>query len=298
MGAGHCGSTLLDLILGSHSSGFSLCELHAIHKSIDPGDGEYPKICSICEEKCPIWNEAASERVLALYFSKKNKLRSAIGKLSRYLVNPYNIICNWTGKSLLIDSSKQPGWFERQLKPGQIGEPIIAYLIYLTRDGRAVVNSYLRKYPQRGIAQITETWKYQIIKMNKFYEQFPKNRKVQVRYEDLASKTEIVIKSICSFLGLNYERDMLLYWKHEHHPVYGNLGTHSLLFNYRNLLKQNASGYYNDLNRGDRYYEKEYYESMGFAIKLDLRWQKELSSSSLETFNKIAGEINFPFKYD
>jgi hypothetical protein len=298
MGAGHCGSTLLDLVLGSHSIGFSLCELNAIHKSVDHDKGEYFKICSVCKNKCPIWNDRASERILSLYFSRKNRFRSAVGKLTRYFFNPYNIICDWTGKSMLIDSSKHPIWFKRQLVHARIGAPIEPYLIYLTRDGRAVVNSYLRKYPERGINQIAETWKFQIGRMNSFYKHFPRNRRLQVRYEDLATKSEIVVKSICDFLRINYEREMLLYWQHDHHPVHGNLGTHSLLFNYRNLFQNGASKYCDDLNRGNKYYDKEYYRRIGLAIKLDLRWQKEMSPDALKIFDKIVGDMNLPFRFD
>ena len=201
MGPGHCGSTLLDLILGSHSNTFSLAELHAISKRLEFAKRGNTCLCGICSGKCAFWDEQASFSVLKLFYSRKSKLSRVLFKLSRYFFNPYHFIFRWSNKSILIDSSKQPYWFNSQLTPSYTWKNIVPYLIYLSRDGRAVINSYLRKYPKRGIVQITETWKDQIIKMNGFYDQFP-NKKKKVKYEDLAMHPERVIKSICHFADM------------------------------------------------------------------------------------------------
>ena len=60
LGSGHCGSTLLDLILGSHSEAFSLAEFIHISRLIDTPEPERGPVCAICEGSCPFWDETAS----------------------------------------------------------------------------------------------------------------------------------------------------------------------------------------------------------------------------------------------
>ena len=60
MGAGHCGSTLLDLMLGSHPESFSLGELHRLHGLLDRDKGSPPQLCSMCDGPCVYWNGRAS----------------------------------------------------------------------------------------------------------------------------------------------------------------------------------------------------------------------------------------------
>ena len=69
MGPGHCGSTLFDLIMGSHSDVFSLGEFHRIHGAIDDFQEGYPKICGVCTGRCEFWNQRASLPILKMYFS-------------------------------------------------------------------------------------------------------------------------------------------------------------------------------------------------------------------------------------
>jgi hypothetical protein len=70
MGPGHCGSTLLDLILGSHSSGFSMAEFHVITRFIDDRTLNPESICSVCEGPCQYWNSNTLDALSRLYSSK------------------------------------------------------------------------------------------------------------------------------------------------------------------------------------------------------------------------------------
>ncbi len=298
MGAGHCGSTLLDLILGSHTEAFSLGELNMLHRVIDGTEVVHPRICGVCVGTCKFWDQQASLPIIRTFFSQQNRFRSALRKAARYISNSYRFIFYWSGKSILIDSSKNQGWIKYQLKPAYTWRGVTPYLIYLCRDGRAVVNSYLRKYPERGIVDITNDWKQRITKMNRFYEQYPEERKIRVRYEELATRSEEVIQWLCSFLGLKYENDMLSYWKHEHHVIGGNLGARSLLYQQRKKYETGSSSYWARINKGDKYYVQKYYEGVGLSIKLDLRWQRELTDDQLLIFESIAGELNVSFAYE
>lgn len=298
MGPGHCGSTLFDLIMGSHSDVFSLGELHRIRQPIDDFQEGYPKICGVCTGRCEFWNQRASLPILKMYFSKKNKYRALFGKVSQYVFSPYKFLFEWSEKSVLVDSSKHPGWFRRQLTPSYTWRDMVPYLIYMCRDGRAVVNSYLRKYPERGIANITENWKRQINEMNKFYENFPSTRRMKVKYEELATYPERVVQAICNFVDLKYEKEMVRYWTHEHHHVFGNGGTRALIFRYRMKFEHQSVSLQKRLNSSKKYCDDKYYEDVGLAIKLDLRWHRELSQEQLEVFDSIAGDANKSFIYE
>ena len=299
MGPGHCGSTLLDLIIGSHSNAFSLGEFHRFwHVWEQAATGEYLPICGVCEAKCPFWNTRASLPILKLLYSKQNKLYSLTGKLGRYVIHPYNFLFKWSGKNILIDSSKQPVWFAQQLEPAYTWNHMEAYLIYMCRDGRAVVNSYFRKYPERGIKKITENWMRQVSMMNEYYEHYPEHRKMQVHYERLASNPEQIVTTICNFLGIQYEPDMLRYWMHDHHHVFGNGGTRSLIYKYRKQFQPASNALLKRIEKSKKYYSFKYYDEVDIAIKLDIRWTRELPSDAVDEFDQLAREMNKPFVYE
>lgn len=297
MGAGHCGSTLLDLLLGSHSTGFSLAEFHVISRIIDAPDRSSQKICVICEDKCAFWDEKISLDQLAKFYSQKNKLQKAKARLLRYFYNPYNILFNASQKSMLIDSSKNPYWFRKQLSPAYMWNDISPYLIFLKRDGRAVVNSYNRKYPDKGIEKLAKEWMRSSSEMQDYYTNFGFENKTIVHYEELAQHPERILKQLCEFLDITFEKEMLLYWSHDHHPIAGNGGTQSLILKYRETLGQQSDSYRTTMNEGDKYYQKQYYDDVGLAIQFDERWRKELSADQVNLFDALAGDLNESFTY-
>lgn len=131
---------------------------------------------------------------------------------------------------MLVDNSKTRRWIERQLRPSYHWRKMAPVFIFLTRDGWAVVNSLMRKYPEKGIEHTTLSCKRWVEDLNDFYQQFPPDNKLTVSYESLATQPSEIIRGLCEFLQLEYEPEMLDYWKHEHHPIEGNMGTRSLIF--------------------------------------------------------------------
>ncbi len=299
MGSGHCGSTLLELILGSHSNIFGLGELQRLPQVVDEPYQDFPKLCQICVDECEFWNRRVSFPVLKRYFSRKHIYSFIARHISHYHKSIYHYLFRWSGHDILIDSSKQVKWIKHQLRPSYHWREITPILLYITRDGRAVVNSLLRKYPDRDIAKVTMRWKRSVEDMNKFYENFPSDERLIVSYEKLATQPSQIISNLCEFLRIKYEPAMLQYWIHDHHTTLGNLGTRSLIFRYRA---------YDDLKIGQETVPKNsfeqlremhgnYYEKLGMTIKLDLRWKEELSKEQLQVFEAIAGEANRPFAY-
>lgn len=284
MGAGHCGSTLLDLILGSHSECFSLGELFALPRFFDPKSDNYKHICSVCDSDCPIWHDQFSIKGFEHHFYRPKSGR-------RYPnANFYDYLSDYTGRSVLIDSSKNPNWIRHQWRLIHLSSKIKPRMIYLWRDGRAIVNSFLKKYPERGIARVSRHWKKRTHTMNELFEHLPYRAKMMVRYETLAESPEKTIRKICDFLGLDFEHEMLRYWQFDHHPIGGNLGTRSLIFRYHNKFDQVFVDRRKKINKSKTYWD--YYQQIGLAIQPDYRWKEELTETQLAEFDAIAGEEN------
>lgn len=294
MGPGHCGSTLLDLLLGSHSQSFSLGELNRLGSLLDAPRREHQKICGVCVRECEFWNKRVAMPALRLYFSQKNRFRSALGKLSQNIYNPYKLIARWSDKRVLIDSSKNPVWIKRRMAPAHTWRGIEPHLVYMCRDGRAIVNSYYRKYPERGITNVIENWKQQMATMNAFYDRF-QHAKTRVHYEDLATQPEQVVRSLCRNIGIDYEKSMLRYWEHEHHHVMGNGGTRSLIYKYREKFGTDLAAMRERQATAKQFYDASFYEEMDIGIRLDERWRVEMSREQCQQFDAIAGDLNEAF---
>jgi hypothetical protein len=292
IGSGHCGSTILGLILGSHPNVFSLGEFKTVSTRLKDIKNNIPQICGICMDKCKFWNDTVPLSLLKFYFFRSQRIKffdSILNRINPFLINIYSKIFEYTKTSILIDSSKSVPWVKQQLKPWYYWKEIEPYLVYICRDGRAVVNSFLRKYPERGIKNLTKEWKGHTIEINKFYQSFSVDRKLKVFYEELATSPNEVIKNICNFLSLDYIDNILKFWKYDnHHDIGGNLGARSLIFNY----KKNRNNIYEDISKEFKGLRKSYYQRIGLNIKIDLSWQEELSKEDLDIFNSIAEDIN------
>jgi len=289
-GTGHCGSTLLDLILSSHSRCFGLGEIHKLKSSPLFFNDKVP-FCNIHGEHDSFWTDAVRADLLSKV-RKNSKLNKYIdkyalqaGQLSeRYSRKKvYQYLFELTQCPILIDSSKHPKWIEASVLGLKRAAGIEPYLIYLSRDGRAVINSLMRKYKDKQLEEVAYEWISQVEKINDFYAKFS-GPKLQVRYEDLASQPEKVIPDICQWMEIDYEPTQLNFWEHEHHHIGGNAGTKSLLtkFQYNKMV-----------SAGDK--EKSYYKEHSLSIQLDERWKQELSVDQISGIEKIINPHNKKF---
>lgn len=296
IGTGHCGSTLMDLILGSHTSARSLGELVSLnwHESGASGKLRWKDLCGVCRHDCRYWPTVASDAVIRRYFEQGGRLRSYIRRGSQYHRSIYDHFFDWTGADLLIDSSKKPYWFRKQLRHPRQWNDKESFLIYVTRDGRAVVNSYYRKYPERGFEPIVKDWKRRVEDLNRYYDSFPASKRYEVRYEDLASAPQHITEDVCRFLGIPYEQEMLRFWRHDHHLIGGNLGTRSLICRYREQFRDEPQ------RRGPTQELRErhgtFYDQVGLAIELDERWRREFGEGECERFQALTGDMNQRFR--
>jgi hypothetical protein len=266
-GASYSGSTLLGLILGSHQDCFYSGEPNKTRFLEDTDYSITKRSCKYCGVNCPVWKDFIVSDSLDLYEQLSIK----------------------TKKPIVIDSTKVITWVEEQIATLQKTSSRL-YLIFLQRDGRAVINSRIRKCPEEDIKEAINGWKERIIQTQELYRNF-KGNKIKIKYENLATDTESVTRTLCNFLEIDYQPQMLQYYQHEHHPLGGNSGTQSLVAKAQN---KNIEEFL--LKIPERY--RDYYQNHGLEINLDMRWRQEIDPKVERLFEEMAGKENEEFKWN
>lgn len=260
-GAGHSGSTLLGMLLGSHSLGFYMGEGAKVRYLGDKSKPLRKRVCKICGESCRIWGDFSWDRSAALYPQVAERV----------------------GRRLIVDSTKNDLWITERVAEtcAAGGAP---HLILLQRDGRGVLNSRLRKYPDRNPEVLVREWVAHMERAKFLFDRFD-GPKVAIHYEDLASAPEPTMRALCDWLEIPFESAMLRFQHAEHHPLGGNNGPQYMVAKARFDNSDDAFVKLNARVRG-------YYENHDAGIRLDLRWKHELSAENMALFNSLAGHLN------
>ena len=303
LGTAHTGSTLLSLMLGSHSHIFAVGELSNLAARCDKNKS----ICDICEGDCNFWNHQFSlveQQRLAnclqhqrlhrfIPLRAERSLRSLIG--NDQVFRPYTSIFSKLPEATttLVDSTKTVYWITLQLKlpEFQTNDPksLKPKLLHVVKDGRAVMASYLRRQPTLNVEKLSQKWSQRVTASQRLFDDFPAANRLRIAYEHLATAPETTLQKVCDFLGVEFTPALMCYWENEHHFISGNTGTRSLVQKYRHKAKTTEVSHRN---------YKLYAEEVGFQIKLDLRWKTELSSEQLQVFEQVAGEVNRPYAWN
>ena len=269
LGSGHSGSTLLDLLLGTHPQILSCGELLSVWQYLS-GDKRVCA-CGLPVVKCSFWKEVLtcvqgrevylarsdfdlpSWRKFVLFRRKKrDHFATAYGNVNRKL---FDCIAAVSEKAFIVDSSKQA----QRLFFLENSKMIDLKVIHLVRDGRAVMNSFLRKYGSsywwRGIYR----WASPNLVGLLLRRQFGAQRWLNVSYEELATKTERTIQKICCFLDITYDPVMLNFKGRIAHNIGGNT----------RVLYASSSN-----------------------IQIDQRWKHELKLRYRVVFSLVAGWLN------
>ncbi len=88
-----------------------------------------------------------------------------------------------------------------------------AKFVHIIRDGRAVALSYLER-PEWGpetMAEAANHWKNRVRRGRVAGQAIGADRYMEVRYEDVVADPETVARTVCDFLGLDFEDGMLRY---------------------------------------------------------------------------------------
>lgn len=259
--------------MGNHSTSFFCGEGNKsqyIHKENAP---PHKRFCKFCGPDCPIWGELVLNPEQDLY----EQLAQRIWEKQHQ------------AKTLMIDSTSGVHWIRNQWNAlkSTTAQP---HLVFLQRDGRGVVNSYRRKYPERDFTEIIQNWLENIHKAQTLFDEFTGSKMI-LHYEDLAVNTNEVLRRLCDFLEIADEPTMPNFGNSEYHVLGGNNGTQYLVAQSQANAEDRFLGRMSPHNR-------QYYQSHNSEIVLDLRWQTELSEEQKETFARLAGEINQSFEWN
>lgn len=262
-GAGHSGSTLLGMVLGSADGAFYVGEGAKIRYLHDEKKPLKKRVCKICGEACEIWSKFHWDRSAPLYRQ----------------------VASHTGSTIIVDSTKNPDWIaERTAELKASGDRSV--LVLLLRDGRAVINSRLRKYPERDPNQQIADWMAQVERSEALFDGF-EGSKLRIRYEEFASDPETVTRRICDAAGIEFRADMLDFAARPHHPLGGNNGTQFLA-----ARQQPGDSFVSLPNR-----TRDYYKDHSGGISLDLRWKREMKPEHAALFDRVAGQFNTSLKW-
>ena len=299
VGHGHSGSTLLDMILGSHSDMVSLGEVDRVHSFFFR-----PNAVCTCGKpfpQCHFWKEVYDRvgNVTGIPIPEvpyRMELRKGVLRKRKRrvpsIVEPFLLLGNRTlfeagcrvlpplmkykrfaqnnkiildavqqvsGAPVLVDSSKNAV----RMKLLYFTYPKRMKCIQLVRDGRAVAASYLRRGQMDSTKLIARMWVRRNLYTEAMIRSIPKGRVTFLRYEDLCREPEKAVRGICAFLGLEFQQDMLRFAATAKHNICGN------------PMRFEA----------------------GDSIELDQRWRDDLSDKDKAAFEKTAGWLNRKYGY-
>lgn len=266
LGSGHCGSTLLNLLLNGHSRVLGLSEINQL-SGMYPPDGSldntpfsspfWQNVIKCYEQSAsgpfssiptavPTWRELLNWDVESWEHFEKTHRRL------------FNCLHEQSSCSILVDSSKFPQRLYQLIKTMKRRLKVI----HLVRDGRGVLNSYVRKYDRFRVG--FRRWLSPSLLAMYLRAHLDKKQWIRVYYEDLATETVEELTRICGFLDIEYEPGMRHYQRHPYEGLGGN--------RMRN-------------------------EQSGNAIKLDKSWKRDLKFSRRITFEILGGWLNRLYGY-
>jgi hypothetical protein len=231
LGSGHCGATLLDMLLDSHSKMCGIGELHA---------GRATSICTCGKSasECMIWQHALGPlpwKEQGIFKSKTDYLfdrgiyRCAKGRPvpiddAQFIamnLQMFRTLLSDRGKSIIVDSSKEVERAELLSSSPEI-KPII---IHLVRDGRSATWTYISKY--KKLMPYFYMWTLSNLKIEILRRRFKRlsgerGKFIYLRFSDLINDTEKTLRWLCDEIDVTFEPRILLFDEQEHHQIEGN----------------------------------------------------------------------------
>ena len=134
-----------------------------------------------------------------------------------------------------------------------------ARFIHIIRDGRDLFLSWRKiDRTKSNISLVALEWIYKIKKARMALNELDSDRSMEIRYEDFVTDLEKKLIKICSFLSLEYEPTMLDYWQKSDRYI----GEHHSKLIFRPVSASSIN-----------------------------KWKKELSQKELGKFETIAGSV-------
>jgi len=235
LGSGYSGSTILDLLLGSHSEIESIGEFHQ-YDEVVKNNG----ICT-CWRKindCPFWCE-----VREIYDRLISEIEIDVKDhqaLKDYFM--FKAILIHTGKKIIVDSSKRLDRF-KLLLDFDLFDIKLVYLIrecqgfmysakkrkytkvikpILDKNGNVIDRIFRKRKIYDGPLKTGTLWFFENWEMINFLNKINPENRITVRYNDLALNPEKELLRICKIAGIDFEENMLNYSAYIHHNIGGN----------------------------------------------------------------------------
>lgn len=230
------GSTLLDMILGSHPGCCSVGEVNALREYFQDNR---KCTCGDPIRLCPFWTGVEKEvsKIMGVAdpcsrYKPVSRIRELVAGILRGDGSGVSLefdgalieaIGESTGGKVIVDSSKSA----TRLLYYMLWQRGRVVFVHLVRDPRAVINSQLRsrKYREDELLPLIAQWKRRQSSLARILSFMGEDRKILVRFEDLCVDPPAVLGRILSLAGLQYDESILGYWRFEHHNISGNIKT-------------------------------------------------------------------------
>lgn len=235
LGSGRNGSTLLGSMLAANSQAAVVPEQFAlgyvaIKYRLKPQASWKKQVAMACDmfsnPELSHWEHdfsATRKELLALPKQRRN-LRNMVDRI-------YKDLLRVRGQHFKIYGDKSP----KNIHLLEYIFPLFrdAKYLYLIRDGRDVVRSYVEGGPQ-NFGEYGH-WQNAVIRWNDankkwawLEDRVAADQRHVVRYEDLVDKPKETLVGICDFLGIRFEEEMLEHTRNDHlnvadDPVHQNL---------------------------------------------------------------------------
>jgi len=188
LGLGRSGSTLLGRLLGNHSRVANAGELLRLEETLD--NPESKCACGLPVNGCPDWNR--------LLLGVPEKVRKDYRKWTPALMHT---VRENAGASVLVDVSKTRGY--RLAKRWR--NPEVGYILLL-RDPRGILRTHVAEGRElAGQLKLQKKW---INRYGAFARKHP-GRCFVMHYEDLMTSPEEVMRSLCGFIGIDFQPAMI-----------------------------------------------------------------------------------------
>jgi Sulfotransferase domain len=227
LGTGRCGSTVFEIVLGSHPKIQATGEFHGI---------PFPKwmpgticSCGLTFNLCPFWSPVSNEyhkyvdfdeqlasqarfeyyRCLPRSLSHRLFGTKAIRKHARGMADLIHVISQCSGKEIVAESSKSAarGYMYSRARSSEFD----VYYIHLVRDGRGYMYSKTSVpdgagYGKRRLVlspwELTLRWVAPNLLAMLLCSR-PRNRYLRVRYEDFVERPAEVLEQVGKFVGVD-----------------------------------------------------------------------------------------------
>jgi len=254
--SGRSGSTLLELMFGSHPQLWTLGELYVLPFAVQ--SEAKPCGCGAPVGECPFWGPILQQHKSVVLGPSIGRFRDGydVGRLFQFGEFPSiwsrNGSWNTTRQAQLaqfgadnVTLLKTVLEKSRQMKGDQVTWLVDASksiyrllwlkqsglfdlrVIHLVKDPRAFVYSISKRddgsVDTRRAARATFRWNAENYLLGKlFRNRFAEDEVRRIRYEELASQTEPVLKETLAWLGLPYDPRMVTDFRSINHGIAGN----------------------------------------------------------------------------